>query len=409
MCVHLALVCLAAFGGQAQYDDLRAAIRAAHEHRDQLLQTSRGQVHMNLQIETDPDSEAELKRRVQNELGFDPKKLTPGSGQSSWLVKWQKSGEKRRFDVLSDPPGNKTQDLLLPRNYRAATNREVCIFYDLAEDVAYLNRPPRNAVNPKNLYGNFDVLRLYRFANRSIPELLDDWAKKGSIPEVAMEEVDGASCVRLTLTLIDGDDRRVTDLWLDPQKAFSLVRGQYERFDKSNTSRLVHEFSASYTESKNNPGVWLLSNLHLMDHGFQDSKETLEATFGEIEVGVPISDVVFSFEGMGVPAGTALLDRRLPGQPLKYIYENASRVALDDIHLPLPVDAKKLLLATEPTGVETARKFEDAPAPSAENEDTGARQHSTLQRVLAVGLIALLFLGVLFRRRLNPRPPHRGT
>ena len=319
-------------GDLPSYGEVREAMNAAYEARDELLQRSRGTARLFISREAGvADLAGKIEQEMEESLGLDAEGFRI-CGQGNWTTVWQQSGSRRRYDMSIPAPLEAEPDrrpFLVPTDIRIAVDQEKGIYYSLPEKTAYINKPPSPAVNPYDLTSYFRIERLYQFSGADFPTVLDRWDEAGVVPELSWDLIGQTQCVRLFLNheqeLTDG--RRThseLELWVAPSQSYSPLKAVLRTNWAGKKDRLsvLESYEAAYKESEAFAGIWLLENVRIVDnHGRQgDLSETLEADFEDVEVGVDVPDETFTFEGLGVPPGTPILDKSLGGQPLRYYY-----------------------------------------------------------------------------------------
>ncbi|MCK5557282.1 MAG: hypothetical protein KAJ01_02820 [Candidatus Hydrogenedentes bacterium] len=158
--------------------------------------------------------------------------------------------------------------------------------------------------NPGGLGSNFDVTWLYEWwSKHTLAELLLQLDEKGEKPLWTEEQLDGIRCVKLQYDL---EKEREMVLWLAPDMSYSLVSG---RFFHKNKPNLGSSYQASYKESSEFKGVWLLNELELIDNqGLRN--QSLKVVFKDVNVGVSVPDEMFILEAIGIKKGTTIIDKR---------------------------------------------------------------------------------------------------
>ena len=321
------------------FPDFKKAVKIAYEYRASLLQHSTGKAQITLKVEYDPEHSAAFPERASEPFVLDPDKREPISRQSHFLVAWYKNEGKRRNDIAFQlVPEQQERALFKKKNIRSAMDLEKSIYYDLDQNSAYLDRSPHHAVNPLNLYNDFEIRYLYTFGNQEIPKLLDDFEKSEMTPVFSEEIVRDVKCIKISFSRIDGKGAtRATSLWFAPEQAYALVKGDYQRgyvVNDDEFERIDGRYiESTYVESKDVPGVWVLHTQDYEDASVPGKIEKLHVVISEQKIGVSVSDKIFTFEGMDVPRGIPLYDRRLRGEFSKKIYSETMKVRLDEIGL----------------------------------------------------------------------------
>jgi len=298
-------------------------VDAAYEARSELLYNANGVAEMYYY--THPASKEDFndfKKEVSEQFGFGNE--FTNNGEAQWTTTWYTKGDKKRFDVVSPEP-NQPRPLIVKTGKRVATDKEKSIHYDVIHKEAYINRPLTVYANPFGQYKSFDIHQLYRFNRQTIPELLYRWFEKKRKSEITRsiipEKVGQIDCMKIYCDAVykypsgRKDKMRLT-LWLAPKMSYSLVKARIWNNAPnrhSNELSLLESYDASYEESSEHPGIWLLKSLKYIDNQ-RSENETLEAVFRDTKVGIEIPDETFTFDGLGVPAGTVVYDKTVGGE-----------------------------------------------------------------------------------------------
>lgn len=299
------------------YSDLKAAIKAAYQARSDLLQNSTGTA--NIIIET---------KKLTGEANNTPAK------KGKWTVTWYKKAVKNRYNIYVPPPQKEDDNhkpLLEPQNIRTVQDAEKRIYYDVLNRAAYIDRRLPLAGNPFGLVRHFDISRLYRFSRRyDLSDLLTAWEKEGVQRQIKEDRVGQTHCIKLEFNweklYPSGYKRKKRlKLWVAPEMSYSLIKAQF--FSTSGGELfLVESYEATYRKSKVE-GIWLLKEVTIVDNQCglrQDRRERLTAKFCNTKVGVEITDETFTFEGLGVPKGTKVYDKRF-GETVESYYHGLSK------------------------------------------------------------------------------------
>jgi len=131
--------------------------------------------------------------------------------------------------------------------------------------------------------------------------------------------------------------------------------------------RLLESYEATYEEADGHKGIWLINGIEIRDNQ-SPTAEILTADFREIKVGVDVPDEMFTFEGLGVPPGTKIADKTLPGQPIKYYYGTFPVGAVDSLaeEIQADLEADEPNQATAAGPIAGAEAGSGRPAPVAE-------------------------------------------
>jgi len=311
-------------GELPEYADLKAAIEAAYAKRDALLANSKGKARLTLEKQGHSEQAVErLQERIRGELHIDPSKVAL-LGRADWTVEWYNKGAKKRYDMLvkeaEQPAG--AERLLLPEHKRIATDGKQGIHYNVGRGEAYINKPPSPRDNPTNLSDYFRIDRLYRPGPATLPEGLNRWQENGRVPTVSRERVEGHDCLKVKFT--EGGDlsngkkyEKSLAFWVVPKMSYSLIKMEFRSSRRTGGGEppLMDGYYASYEESDKFQGIWLLKNVTMV-YNLGPLRKKLTAHLWDTEIGVDIPESTFTFEGLGVPAGTLVYDKTQGSRPV---------------------------------------------------------------------------------------------
>ncbi|MHC4213190.1 MAG: M56 family metallopeptidase [Planctomycetota bacterium] len=311
------------------YSKLKEFIQANYVVRSNLLKNSAGTSEMFFEKTRSWPIEEGRKR---------------GTKKATWTTKWYAKNDKNRYDIIIGPQEKNKLDgvpLLRPERIRAVVypDRRVC--YKVNKNEVVIDKILRPSSNPLHFSQCFDIERLYQFnARYDVPALLAAW-EKGNQPEITDDYVEQTRCIKITYDWEkpDSNKRKLLEVWVAPSQAYSLIKAQFLSNSgmESARLRLVEGYDATYEESKEFKGVWLLKEVNIIHNRIPNigrwvlgDGEKLTVKFGNVEVGVDIPDGVFTLEDLGIPKGTEVYDKRLRKVVGSY-YDGAIR---EDLNSP---------------------------------------------------------------------------
>ncbi|MFA6240792.1 MAG: hypothetical protein WC655_07680 [Candidatus Hydrogenedentales bacterium] len=320
--------------------DIVAAMEPQYAKRAELLKRSTGSCRMDLYFEEGEVDADEMKARLENALGADS-----ANDSLQWQnvaeIAWKQRDGDLRFDVvIQKQTGDQPLRTFPPQNKRSAVSADQSIHYNVLENSAYIDKPPANAANPTSVKNRFEVGALYTFREPALPSLLRDTAEKGILPIITEVTVRGIPCIRLEYTREKrapnkGDEvlAKTTAYYiLAPAQGYSLLEGMasVKSFSEGISQReiLTRYYNAEYHECATQPGVWLLTRvLGYMRIPWQEgAADAIKVIFNETEVAVDVPEVEFSFQGLGLPEGTLVDDKRETGKTIRMEYRGGELV-----------------------------------------------------------------------------------
>ncbi|MBN2590409.1 MAG: hypothetical protein JXA96_11150 [Sedimentisphaerales bacterium] len=302
------------------YTDIKGAIETAYLTRSDFLLNAKGIANITLsREETSPGKAKTIEEDISNKLGFSQDSFKT-SGNGIWSVEWYQKGSKRRYDieVPSSEESSIERPFLLPQKKNFAIDPEKSIYYDILGENAYINKSPREMANPLSLLNNFDISKLYKFSDCSLPELfyrLDNIDKTEWQYQITEDKIEATHCIKIEIVV---KKMARYNFWIVPELSYSLIKGQLF-LTIQGVEKLAESYEAKYEKSKSEE-IWLLSDLKVEYNQDRSFNEKMEVQLTNTEIGIEIPDETFTFEGLGVPLGTKVLDKSLGGQPLEYYY-----------------------------------------------------------------------------------------
>ncbi len=329
----------AAYCAPQNTQDLIDKIVTHHQARERLLLRSTGRCsvkmaarQIGIQSRLDGTEGALWEEDVGEQLG----------NTRTAEFEWKCRDSTIRYDVYVAAQ-DKDSDKFPKQSTRIVYDEEQCIYYDVLDERGYINRPPDDAFGLTYISKRFDVRKLYAFVAREIPTLFENYKAKGKVPDELSEvEIDGVKCWRFLYRYTKTEEGAVVHegavtLYFAPSLAYSLVKGDYETRRLMNGKMIRSDkdtFEATYKEDPDHPGIWTMRSSRTTFEGMMQGKirqERLGVEFHEIRLGTDIDDVEFTFDGMDVPLGTLVYDKRMEGQPVQLLFtEDGLRPISDD-------------------------------------------------------------------------------
>lgn len=258
-------------------------------------------------------------------------------------ITWYSRGEWLRYDrTISGHIGEDGQkyDLCEPSgSLIVCTNTSVSIYYNAYDSRAYINSAPIHFFDYNGLMLAFDLSRLYNVVpHKSNHDLL---MGHDSSRMVACEDVhNGIPCIRIEYTrprrVLSADiyEDHIAKYWISPEQGFSIIEyiGRVTTFTGDvSTSEVTSEYSAEYEQAPSASDVWLLKKMHRRDNIV--AEQEMWAEFSNQDVNYDASPEMFNFQGMGVPRGTPIFDKRKNGSTEVIEYVDGMHVGLDMINI----------------------------------------------------------------------------
>ncbi len=398
-CLSLKLVMAAMFSvlvaagrssaaGLADLQSLQQNAERSYKERAELLLHSHG----NAVMEWKTTAGARVARD-----GSAPPPFKPKVGV--WTTQWWSSGEKYRYDVESGQPVPGMEEswaFRAPYNIRLAADKESSLYYFPINNKAYCGDAIKRMGNPWGLHRSFQIEYCYDAGLSPLGylDLLSEMVAnyKGDNVKITEETIHDLPCQKVTYTKRWPNEGRRLDeivMWLNPATGYSLVKMTRSTNALSiafKEPELKMELSQSYEAAyEQKQGVFLLKWVKMAMFDPIQGGEDLTITFDETEIGVDVPDATFTFDGLGVPQGAKVTDRRL----------NRKAPTISYYKEPPKEDTKALAevidTATQP--VETPKPVPATPMP--EKEGNPSPQPSPQRPVwLAVGLGAIVVVAL---------------
>jgi hypothetical protein len=294
-----------------EYSRLKEAIAKAYQIRLAALTNSSGSAEMVIEITKSWSLEQDKEIR--------------GTKKAEWSTKWYNKGQKQRYEMTV---GARTgtefngRSLFSYGSFRAIVDPNRRVLYKVDSGEAAIDSRIQPASNPWGLTVAFDIKRLYQCDSRfDLPGLLNSWDKNGNKPVISEEKIGETRCIKIEFnserTETAGQIRKFRlELWLAPKQSYSLIKAQSwtNSYVTGTTElRVLESYEATYEESKDVKGVWLLKELTIGDYqipniGWDEwvlgDGEKLKVKFSDTKVGIDIPEETFALERLGIPNGT---------------------------------------------------------------------------------------------------------
>lgn len=287
---------------------------AGYENNKSLIQSATGEATVTFERIINTSDEGFLKKSGKG-------------GVERRRVLWYVSGEQRRVDEKSiDIPEGKRQ-FRLPRNRETAWSPDKRIYfhhYNNFPPEAYINKPwPEGFKFIRHVTSHFDPMLFFYIGEYSSLEKI--YEKFGSSLSVSTE---GSGAKKLYT--IKGENRSsnralTIELQIAPNKGYNVTK--MRAYSSLYSEGPFMEFDASYTDGGTNGESYFPETYHYRFEG-GDMTEIVDVNFSDVVINQPVDDKVFTFEGMGVPAGTKLIDMRY-GDHIHSYYKGLPAEQLD--------------------------------------------------------------------------------
>ncbi len=273
-------------------------------------------------------------------IGKEPSELCTTAG-NTMEVHWHTKGENLRYDIqigkLDEMPLWEQETIK-----RIATNGKIKISHDLLNGKAYVKGDLNSTLNSSlgtlgNIAPDLDCFEVDQNDKNSARLPFDGMRtmrEKGVNVSLETVSIDGVDCVHALCLFpeTNGDtEKKITEIWfaIPCNYAIKRVIGTRTFYINGLAGHELREtYDATYERSKEYPDLWILKSLHQYAHEMEQTKD-----FENVHLGVDVPDITFNFEGIGVPQGTPIFDRRTSGKSAVYHYVPGVHVGLDRIDL----------------------------------------------------------------------------
>lgn len=287
------------------------SVQTNAERRADLLRNSSGTCTLRLQREVGEDRPVEKIPFSTDNFQFAP--------EHTAQVSWMQRGDALRFDIKipEAPTPSAVWSPFPPQNTRTLLDGHRSVTYDVSADSVIVDKQPSASVNPIAILYRFEPNLLYRFRGDALHQRLKNYQSLGWTPNISEQKQGDTRLLTVEFNWKRGDhgrDREGRDRYtFAPDKGYALVEGSFmsRHFYDGKIGTSFEGYDATYKESPEQKGVWLLSHLrHLTDtFGTLDS---VDISFDETRIGVQIPESNFTTESLGVKDRTPTLDRRIP-------------------------------------------------------------------------------------------------
>jgi len=261
------------------------------------------------------------------------RKMHLSTGIEHRKIAWFADGDKRRTDELSvDIPAGKER-------YGVPMQRETCWTADeqhyLVHFVgsnrspeAYLNQPlPKRMEFVRNSIARFDPMLFFKVDDSA----LNDWLAKlhsAHFPFKVTAKGSGDS----ESYVISGEEgagasSKRFEIQIDGGSGFNVIK--MRTYNSAVGESPILAFDATYTDGGTEKAAFFPSEYHLRVR-LPDGTESVDVNFSDVILNQPIDPKTFTFEGIGVPKGTVLVDMRT-SKPTRSYYGGLPSKALDDL------------------------------------------------------------------------------
>jgi len=195
--------------------------------------------------------------------------------------------------------------------------------------------------------------------------------------------------------------------WFSIDQGYALVKMKMtDSFYRDDvlSNEVIKTYDASFVPSEEFPDVWILKSVHQYEREYDEQELTID--FEAVHLGVDVPDMLFNYDGLGVPLGAPIVDSREPGPASVSYYLPGVHVGLDSIDLAAgmvaPSEVKGTRCPTAESNEEPSTPLASPPVPPAPPSDTPDASKSTVTYVLVgafVMAVAVLLGGFRFLRR----------
>ncbi|NIT55624.1 MAG: hypothetical protein GWN00_05110, partial [Aliifodinibius sp.] len=249
-------------------------------------------------------------------------------GIESRKVQWFVSEDNRRVDEESTDIPEGKQRFTLPRKRETAWSPDKRIYFHHFQKFppeAYINKPWRDRFKfVRGVTTYFDPMLFFNIGEYSSLEKI--YKKFSSSLSVSAKGVGDNQ-----LYIIHGEDKSRDELTLTielqiaPNKGYNVTK--MRAYSSLYPEGPIMELDATYTDGGTNGGSYFPKTYHYRTTG-RDITETVDVEFSDVVINKPVDPKVFTFEGMGVPAGTKLIDMRY-GDHIHSYYKGLPAEQLD--------------------------------------------------------------------------------
>ncbi|NIP54185.1 MAG: hypothetical protein GWN00_30075 [Aliifodinibius sp.] len=243
-------------------------------------------------------------------------------------VLWYLSGDNRRIDERSiDIPEGKRR-FGLPITRETAWSPDKRIYFHHFQKFpaeAYINHPWREGFKfVRNVTSYFDPTLFFNVGEYSSLEKI--YEKFGSSLKLSTEGTEKGQCYKLYGEREYGDNlKQRIEIEIDPSQGYNVTKMQV--YSNLYSEGPIIVLDATYTDGKTN-GEFYFPKTYQYRFVGGDVTEIIDVNFSDVVINQPVDDKVFTFEGMGVPPGTKLIDMRY-GDHIHSYYKGLPAEQLD--------------------------------------------------------------------------------
>lgn len=222
-------------------------------------------------------------------------------------IEWYVSGEKRRTDELSlDIPEDKREYAMCPVNKRQCWSPDSNIYAHFRPSGrvdAYIGNPMKQAYFvPRMAVPRFDPMSFFIYFDKTLAQ----WVDLAGETEGTIAVISEAGQYLVSITWdSDSTTKASMKMVIDPQDNYNVTHASAERDGKS-----VFEVQVQYMQTEAHGRSISFPKRYVSTINAPGFSERVEVDFFDVALNSPIDDSVFSFEGMQVPARTAVRDMR---------------------------------------------------------------------------------------------------
>lgn len=392
------------------FDQIIEKIEVSYKYRADLLRKSTGNARLQVTrvISQEMGRKLSLQMEAQN---IEFRSFAPKCG-NIMNVKWYSQGDYYRYDEEIQKNGDlQVCKPLLDTNI--ASNNNYSIYYNTIERKGYINNAFDSYPTLTGYIHLFDIQRCYGGSDTPLYIALKTYNQDDVL--IQRENLNGLPHIHIIYKIRTNDndegDFRIfqIDVWLSELQNYaeSRIATHTEFYSNGSIFDVIDsDYRAEYEQSNEYPNVFILKKLY--QYKTQQFVEELWIEFSDVRLGIDLPVETFNFDGLGVPVGMPIFDKRNPGPSTLYYYLPGVYVGLDRLDLAagaveMPPDVQLPDQAPSEPLPEPAPEpavTQDAPPPQVETGSSSAP--SSFQSVyFAVAVIILLGCVALitFKRR----------
>lgn len=248
------------------------------------------------------------------------------TGTEGRMVQWYFAGEKRRADTKSLPRQEGEEALTLPIDEQMAWDRNSKIYIEhRGKDrlEAYIHKAvPEDKLAVRHIGSWFDPTVFLRLDDKALTDWLADFKRLNS--EIGVDRKEARVYVihaRMHWESQGKHHQSDATITVDGDQGYNVTR-----FATSVDGKETLNIQAEYL---GNGGIFFPSKYRLRKN-MNGLIDVMDVAFKNVQLNVPIDDSVFTFKGMGLPAGTPLMDMRA-SNPIRTTYGTMPASRLDEL------------------------------------------------------------------------------